>query len=211
MQLELFSKDVGTLRNPSYRQQIDQATEAVLDGVLEGCSRQLEKLDHMIQSLIPAPNSSTVKRTLYGFRSVRKERKYAKSLRFFRLTNRPSRCIFVDVMRKTPPESLDLSRSWKKILIRADHRPHHCPQAIVTARHHLKTLVQLLHGRSRTISGKARGVLRGALVAFATALAISPQWPFLDHGCQPTSSRAFFVAATAVNILTHYICFEGYA
>jgi hypothetical protein len=79
-QLQLFSKDVDNLRSPNGRQGLDPTTEAVLAEVLGGCRRQLEKLDKLVQSLVPGAESSKLRRTLYGVRSVKKDKEIREIL-----------------------------------------------------------------------------------------------------------------------------------
>jgi len=74
VQLELFSRDVDYLSSPAGRQVLNPLTETVVLNALDGCRRHLGRLDEIAHSLIPAANSTKLKRTIYGIRSVRKDK-----------------------------------------------------------------------------------------------------------------------------------------
>jgi hypothetical protein len=81
IQLELFSKEIDHLQSQNHRQAIDSDIEASLDAALRECRSQLERLDQLIQSLIPSPSSSKMKGFFQGIRSAKKSKKIQDILR----------------------------------------------------------------------------------------------------------------------------------
>ena len=75
VQLSLFKMDIEAIDSPEHKSSLDSATEEALVRVLEGCRRQLDKLDRLIQSLVPAPFSSKLMRVTKGLQSVGKNSK----------------------------------------------------------------------------------------------------------------------------------------
>jgi hypothetical protein len=73
LQLPLLAQALESLNTPAYRQRLDAATEKALMRVLEGCRRQLDALDGLIQSMTPTETASKLKRTWHGFRSFGKD------------------------------------------------------------------------------------------------------------------------------------------
>ena|SRR2546429_605690 len=63
LQLPLLMQDIEALNSPDYRQLLDATTEKALVRVLEGCRRQLDALDKLIQTMTPTETSSKLKRT----------------------------------------------------------------------------------------------------------------------------------------------------
>jgi hypothetical protein len=75
LQIPLLINDVKTLDSPHYRQLLDTATEQALIRVLEGCLRQLNALDSLIQGMKPEKTASMLFRTWKGVRSFGKDTK----------------------------------------------------------------------------------------------------------------------------------------
>ncbi|KAH0541470.1 hypothetical protein FGG08_004080 [Glutinoglossum americanum] len=75
LQLPLLIQDIEALNSPDYRQLLDATTEKALVRVLEGCHRQLDALDKLIQTMTPTETSSKLKQTWKGIRSFRKDAK----------------------------------------------------------------------------------------------------------------------------------------
>ena len=80
LQLPLLMKDIESLETPEYRGIIDEATEKALIRVLEGCRRQIEALDQLIQQMTPRGTSAKLQRTLKGIKSIGKDTKLREIL-----------------------------------------------------------------------------------------------------------------------------------
>jgi tetratricopeptide (TPR) repeat protein len=80
LQLPLLMKDIESLNSPEYSVLIDEATEKALVRVLEGCRRQVNALDQLIQSLTPSMTASKLQRTWKGIKSFRKDTKLREIL-----------------------------------------------------------------------------------------------------------------------------------
>src|SRR6266511_4302149 len=80
LQLPLLIKDIEGLNSPEYRDLIDDATEKALIRVLEGCRRQINALDELIQHLTPAITASKLQRTWKGIKSFGKDTKLREIL-----------------------------------------------------------------------------------------------------------------------------------
>jgi hypothetical protein len=73
-QLSLLMKDIEAINSPEYKNLLDSETEEALVRVLEGCRRQLVKLDQLIQGMTPA-RSSRFGRAWKGIQSLGKDNK----------------------------------------------------------------------------------------------------------------------------------------
>lgn len=77
-QLPLFLDDVQALSKAS--DLIDEAKKPALTRVLTGCSRQLEKLDKLIQSVSPAATSSRSSNIILAFKSYGKDARVREAM-----------------------------------------------------------------------------------------------------------------------------------
>jgi hypothetical protein len=107
IQLELFSKEIDHLQSAYHRQAIDSDTEASLDSALRGCRGQLVRLDQLIQSLIPPPSSSKMKRFIQGIRSATKSKEIQD---FLRVLNIYSWVILLHLSRRTLQNTSSIPR-----------------------------------------------------------------------------------------------------
>lgn len=75
LQLPLLVEDVKALDSPEYRELLDPPSEQAMIRVLEGCRRQLDTLDKLIQTMTPAEDASKLRRAWKGVRSFGKDTK----------------------------------------------------------------------------------------------------------------------------------------
>ncbi|KAI9784698.1 MAG: hypothetical protein M1816_000763 [Peltula sp. TS41687] len=75
VQLPLLHKDIEALNSPEYRRLLDPPSEQAIIRVLEGCRRQLDALDKLIQAMTPAEDASKLRRAWKGVRSFGKDAK----------------------------------------------------------------------------------------------------------------------------------------
>ena len=80
VQLPLLKNVIENLDTPKYRELLDDSTKQALARVLEGCLRQLRRLEKLIQSMTPAEAASKVEKTWKGIRSFGKDTKLREIL-----------------------------------------------------------------------------------------------------------------------------------
>lgn len=75
VQLPLLKNVIEGLDTPKYRELLDETAKLALARVLEGCLRQLRKLEKLIQSMTPLEAASKFEKTWKGIRSFGKDTK----------------------------------------------------------------------------------------------------------------------------------------
>lgn len=75
LQLPLLVSAIESLRDPKCRDVLDPSTEKALIRVLDGCLRQLQKLDALLKDLTPSNAASKLQKTWKGIRSFGKDTK----------------------------------------------------------------------------------------------------------------------------------------